>query len=388
VLKARNFELFQETLKDNGMEQLADSFLLASGKLQALCYKADIEAALRTKDFSGFQLLDLHDFPGQGTALVGVLDPFWGEKGYISPAEYKRFCNYTVPLARMKKLIFTNNETFDADVEVAHYGDGPIKACTPEWKITDKTGQVIQTGKLAQTNIPLGNGFKLGNISFPLASVTDAKKLVLEIQVDSLKNCWDFWVYPLKKEVISGEENVRIVQKLDAQTAQFLKNGGSVLLNLKKGTLSKEMGGEVKIGFSSIFWNTAWTHGQAPNTLGILCNPNHSALADFPTEYHSNYQWWDAMSHSGAINISSFPDDLKPIVRVIDDWVTNRPLALILEAKVGKGRILISGIDLTTDLDKRPEAQQLLFSLKKYMTDGKFDPKAELQLENIKALTN
>jgi len=388
VLKARNFELFQETLKDNGMEQLADSFLLASGKLQALCYKADIEAALRTKDFSGFQLLDLHDFPGQGTALVGVLDPFWGEKGYISPAEYKRFCNYTVPLARMKKLIFTNNETFDADVEVAHYGDGPIKACTPEWKITDKTGQVIQTGKLAQTNIPLGNGFKLGNISFPLASVTDAKKLVLEIQVDSLKNCWDFWVYPLKKEVISGEENVRIVQKLDAQTAQFLKNGGSVLLNLKKGTLSKEMGGEVKIGFSSIFWNTAWTHGQAPNTLGILCNPNHSALADFPTEYHSDYQWWDAMSHSGAINMSSFPDDLKPIVRVIDDWVTNRPLALILEAKVGKGKILISGIDLTTDLDKRPEAQQLLFSLKKYMTDGKFDPKAELQLENIKALTN
>jgi hypothetical protein len=59
--------------------------------LQALCYKADIEAALRTKDFGGFQLLDLHDFPGQGTALVGVLDPFWGEKGYISPAEYKRF---------------------------------------------------------------------------------------------------------------------------------------------------------------------------------------------------------------------------------------------------------------------------------------------------------
>ena len=388
VLKARNFEMFQETLKDNGMEQLADSFLLASGKLQALCYKADIEAAFRTKDFGGFQLLDLHDFPGQGTALVGVLDPFWGEKGYISPAEYKRFCNYTVPLARMKKLIFTNKETFDADVEVAHYGDGPIAACTPEWKISDRKGQIVASGKFAAADIPMGNGFNLGRVSFPLASIVAAQKLVLEVTVDSLSNCWDFWVYPVKKEVISGEENVRIVQKLDAQTAQFLKNGGSVLLNLKKGTLPKEMGGDVKIGFSSIFWNTAWTHGQAPNTLGILCNPNHSALADFPTEYHSNYQWWDAMSHSGAINMSSFPDDLKPIVRVIDDWVTNRPLALILEAKVGKGRILISGIDLTSELDKRPEAQQLLFSLKKYMTGGKFDPKAELQLENIKALTN
>jgi len=386
VLKARNFELFQETLKDHGMAQLADSFLLASGKLQALCYKADIEAALRTKDFGGFQLLDLHDFPGQGTALVGVLDPFWGEKGYISPAEYNRFCNSTVPLARIKKLIFTNIETFEAAVEVAHYGDGPISACTPEWEITDKGGRPIQSGTFSQTDIPLGNGFKLGDISFPLASVTTPEKLVLEVSVNGKSNSWDFWVYPVKKEILSGEENIRVVQKLDAQTVQFLKNGGSVLLDLKKGTLPKEMGGEVAIGFSSIFWNTAWTSGQAPHTLGILCNPNHPALANFPTEYHSNYQWWDVMSHSGAINLTSFPAELKPIVRVIDDWVTNRPLALVLEGKVGKGKILISGIDLTTELDKRPEAQQLLFSLKKYMTAGKFVPKVELTAELIKKL--
>jgi hypothetical protein len=386
VLKARNFELFQETLKDHGMAQLADSFLLASGKLQALCYKADIEAALRTKDFGGFQLLDLHDFPGQGTALVGVLDPFWGEKGYISPAEYNRFCNSTVPLARMKKLIFTNNETFEAAIEVAHYGDGPISACTPEWKITDQTGKIIQSGKFAQTDIPLGNCFKLGDVSFPLSVITSPEKLVLEVSVNGKSNSWNFWVYPAKKEAISGEENIRIVQKLDAQTAQFLKNGGSVLLNLEKGTLPKEMGGDVEIGFSSIFWNTAWTHGQAPHTLGILCNPSHPALADFPTEYYSNYQWWDAMSHSGAINLTSFPTELKPIVRVIDDWVTNRPLALVFEGKVGKGKILISGIDLTSDLDKRPEAQQLLFSLKKYMTGGKFVPGIELTTEQIKKL--
>jgi hypothetical protein len=387
VLKPRNFEIFQQTLKDHGMAQLADSFLLASGKLQALCYKADIEAALRTKDFGGFQLLDLHDFPGQGTALVGVLDPFWGEKGYISPAEYKRFCNSTVPLARLKKLVYTNDETFEANIEIAHFGNRPITACTPEWKITDKTGQVIQTGKFARTGIPLGNGFKLGNISFPLASIAAAQKLVLEVWIGSYSNSWDFWVYPKQKETISGEDNIRIVQKLDDQTKQFLKSGGSVLLNLKKGSLSKEMGGEVKIGFSSIFWNTVWTGGQAPNTLGILCNPNHPALAEFPTEFHSNYQWWDAMSHSGAIEFSKLSHEIQPIVRVIDDWVTNRPLALLFEAKVGKGKILISGIDLTTDIEKRPEAQQLLFDLKKYMTGGKFVPKVELQIENIKALT-
>ena len=387
VLRARNFELFQETLKEHGMEQLADSFLLASGKLQALCYKADIEAALRTKDFGGFQLLDLHDFPGQGTALVGVLNAFWGEKGYVSPAEYKRFCNSTVPLARMKKCVFTNDETFNADIEVAHYGDGPITNIIPEWKIKDKTGKIIQTGKLPKTNIPLGNGFKLGNISFPLTSVPTPEKLILEITLNSISNSWDFWVYPAKNKAINDEGKIQVVQKLDPQTVQFLQDGGSVLLNLKQGTLVKEMGGDVKIGFSSIFWNTAWTRGQAPNTLGILCNPKHPALADFPTEYHSNWQWRDAMSHSNAINLSSFPAGLKPIVRVIDDWFTNRPLALIFEAKVGKGKILVSGIDLTQDLDKRPEAKQLLYSLKKYMAGTKFKPKIELKAEELVKLT-
>jgi len=386
VLKARNFELFQETLKDHGMAQLADSFLLASGKLQALCYKADIEAALRTPKFGGFQLLDLHDFPGQGTALVGVLNPFWEEKGYIKPAEYKRFCNSTVPLARMKKLIYTNNETFEAAVEVAHYGETPINNCTPEWKITNKTGKLITSGQLAKTDIPLGNAFQLGEVSYPLTSISKAEKLVFEVTVNGLSNSWDFWVYPAKKELISGEENILIAQKMDGKTIRFLENGGMVLLNLKKGSLLKELGGDIQIGFSSIFWNTAWTSGQAPHTLGILCSPNHPALAEFPTEYHSNYQWWDAMSNSGAIEFSKISPEIKPIVRVVDDWVTNRPLALLFEAKVGKGKLLVSGIDLTTDLDKRPEAAQLLFSLKKYMAGSSFNPEIEISKERIRKL--
>jgi hypothetical protein len=386
VVRAKNFEIFQESLKDNGMASLAESILLASGKLQALCYKADIEAALRTKDFGGFQLLDIHDFPGQGTALVGVLDPFWDEKGYISPAEYHRFCNSTVPLARMKKCIFTNNESFTAAVEVAHYGDGPIIASTPEWKITDKAGKELKSGRFSKTDIPLGNCFKLGDVSFPLISVIQPAELVFEVNVNGIKNSWNFWVYPAHKEAIAGEENIRVVQKLDAQTVAFLVNGGSVLLNLKKGTLAKEMGGDVEIGFSSIFWNTAWTGKQAPHTLGILCDSKHAALSEFPTEYHSNWQWWDAMSHSGAINISSFPSTVKPIVRVIDDWVTNRPLALLFEVKVGKGKLMVSGIDFNLDLDKRTEAQQLLYSLKKYMAGSQFNPTVEVGLEQINKL--
>ena len=174
---------------------------------------------------------------------------------------------------------------------------------------------------------------------------------------------------------------------MDAATQKFLEEGGTVLLNLKKGTLPAEMGGSIKTGFSSIFWNTAWTGGQGPHTLGVLVNPGHPALAEFPTEYYSNWQWWDAMNHGQAINLAKIDANIKPVVRVIDDWVTNRPLALVFEAKVGNGKIMVSSIDFTTDLQKRPEAQQLLFSLKKYMAGNLFNPLIELKITDIGKLT-
>ncbi len=388
VVRAKNFEIFQETLTEHGIGQLADSFLRSSGKLQALCYKADIEAALRTPGFSGFQLLDLHDFPGQGSALVGILDPFWDEKGYISPKAYSRFCNSTVPLARMKKCIFTENETFEASIEVAHYGDIPLKTCTPYWKITDQSGKVVQSGKLNTTDIALGNCIQLGTIALPLSKLPVPSKMALEVTINSFSNSWDFFVYPTLNKGVPNSEKIKVVSSMDAETEQFLAEGGSVLLTLKKGTLQPEYGGKIAIGFSSIFWNTAWTRGQAPHTLGILCNPKHPALSEFPTEFHSNWQWWDAMSHSGAIDLTSFPDGLKPIVRAIDDWFTNRPLALIFEAKVGRGKILVSGIDLTTDASQRPEARQLLFSLKKYMTGHHFQPEKEVTAQQLQRLTS
>ena len=387
VVRAKNFEIFQETLTENGMAHLADSFLLASGKLQALCYKADIEAAMRTTGFGGFQLLDLHDFPGQGTALVGVLDPFWEEKGYISPAEYSRFCNSTVPLARMKKFIFKNNESFEAEIEVAHYGNELLTACTPKWKITDVSGKVLQVGQLTATDIPLGNAFKLGYVTIPLGFAETAQKLVFEVSVENFTNQWDIWVYPARTEPVAGVEKIKVVQQMDAAAQKFLEDGGTVLLTLKKGTLPIEMGGDIKTGFSSIFWNTAWTGGQGPHTLGVLINPGHPALAEFPTEYHSNWQWWDAMNHGQAMNLAKIDANIKPVVRVIDDWVTNRPLALVFEAKAGNGKIMVSSIDFTTDLQKRPEAQQLLFSLKKYMAGEKFNPSAQISVEKIMLLT-
>jgi hypothetical protein len=381
-LKALNFEIFQESLNANHMGELAEDFLMASGKLQALCYKADIEAALRTPGFGGFQLLDLHDFPGQGTALVGVLDPFWEEKGYISPEEYSRFCNSTVPLARLEKRVFKEGETMTANIEVAHFGAGSIHA-NPVWKLIQDE-ETIAEGTLGQQNIQLGNAIQLGEVVYQFQKENKARKLTLEVAIDSFANSWDIWVYP--ENPIIEANKIKVVEKLSASTINYLENGGTVLLSLGKGKVAKEMGGDVGVGFSSIFWNTAWTGGQKPHTLGILCKPEHPALALFPTEYHSNWQWWDAMSHSDAIKLNDFPVELKPIVRVIDDWVSNRRLALLVEAKVGKGKILISGVDLVNKLDSRLEAKQLKASLLNYLNGNAFNPSVELKAEQIKKI--
>lgn len=385
IVKAKNFEIFRDFLEQNGMGSLADSFLIASGKLQALCYKADIEAALRTPHFGGFQLLDLHDFPGQGTALVGVLNAFWDEKGYITPGEYRRFCNATVPLVRLHKMIFTSAETLHASVEIAHFGEKELNGVVPVWKLTGSHSQILARGVLPRQNIPIGNNIKLGEISQPLAFITQPCKLTLSVRVAGFENSWDIWVYPSSLPHIS--KPVLVTQVLDARAIDELNRGGNVLLTVKKGSVRPDKGGTVALGFSSIFWNTAWTSGQAPHTMGILCNPSHPALADFPTDFYSNWEWWDAMSHGNAIMLSDFPGII-PIVRIIDDWFTARPLALIFEARVGKGKIMVCGSDLITGSETRPEARQLRYSLEKYMTSDSFTPSVSVEMNKLKALFN
>ena len=385
VLQARNFEIFQDKLSTNGMGHLADSFLLASGKLQVLCYKADIEAALRTPGFGGFQLLDLHDFPGQGTALVGVLDPFWEEKGYVTADEYSQFCSPTVPLVRLPKMVYSNNETLAAHAEIAHFGPLALEKVTPSWKLTHSQGDVFAEGQLPERDIPLGNALSLGTIEVSLKQITKPEKLTLSVSVGEAENSWDIWVYPAVLPSVVNSNKIKVTPVFDASTESFLKKGGTVLLTLPNGSVKADKGGNVAVGFSSIFWNTAWTGGQAPHTLGILCDPEHPALKEFPTEFHSDWQWWDAITHADAIQLSAVSSDLQPIVRVIDDWFTARPLALVFECRIGNGKLLVSSIDLLSNQANRPEARQLLHSLTQYMGSEAFNPTVQLAPDKIKS---
>ena len=366
------------------MGSLAGDFLYASGKLQALCYKADIEAALRTPGFGGFQLLSLSDFPGQGTALVGVLNAFWQDKGYINAKEFSAFCSPVVPLVRLPKMVYLNNETLNVPVEMAQFGPAVLNNVVPLWTIKNEAGAVLFRGQLGKATIPFGNGIKLGVIKQSLASVTAPSKLSLTVVVAGHQNSWDVFVYPASLPAIS--QNIVVTQTLDKKALETLNNGGKVLLTFKEGNVKDDKGGDVAIGFSSIFWNTAWTQGQPPVTLGILCDPKNPALREFPTQGFSNWQWWDAMTHSNTIRLDSVAKDIKPIVRAIDDWVTARPLGLIFECRVGKGKLMVSGIDLLDDQEARPEARQLLYSLERYMEKDSFAPLNEVDIEKIAAL--
>lgn len=382
VLKAKNLEIFRETLAEKGMSDMGEKFLYASGRLQTLCYKADIEAALRTPGFAGFQLLDLHDFPGQGTALVGVLDPFWDDKGYVTGKEYSMFCNSTVPLVRFPKMVWLNNEVLEAPLEMAHFGEKAMPEAAIHWSIETKDQQLLQEGTFMR-ELPLGNCIPVGNIRCDLSRLKEPSQLVVSVQIENtdIHNQWNIWVYPAVKKAVASQPY--ITTQLDKTAQDKLNNGESVLL-LTYGTVPPEKGGDIPVGFSSIFWNTAWTRGQAPHTLGICCDAEHPALAAFPNEGVSDYQWWDLMSRCDAMLLDDYPEGFRPIVHLVDDWFTNRKLGMLYEARVGKGKLLVCSADLQNDLSKRPAAAQFRQSLLEYMASGQFNPVQTLEIDKIR----
>ncbi len=385
VLKPKNFEIFRDMLKDNHMVEKAEKFHMASGKLQALCYKADIEAALRTPGFAGFQLLDLHDFPGQGTALVGVADPFWDSKDYISPREYKRFSGETVPLARMPKRVYRNSETFETTLDLAHFGQSALINITMDWKIEDAEGNTLKEGEFSTKGIPFDNGIKIGDIRYDLSELEEPQRLTLTATFSRFgSNSWDFWVYPDQLDMPDSDD-VIVATELTPQVRERLSQGRKVLLILHN-KIKDDKGGNVKVGFSPIFWNTMWTDNQAPHTMGILCEPEHSLFNDFPTEYYSNWQWWDIVTGSQVMNMEDFPPQIDPLIQSIPDYHKNRKLAFAFEGKAGEGKILVTSIDFTKDLEENLASKQLYYSMLNYMESEDFSPEHTVSLNDIETL--
>ncbi len=366
VLEPLNFLAVQADLKEKNMLDKADLYTLSSGKLAAILYKEEIERALKTKGISGFQLLDLHDFPGQGTALVGLLDAFWDNKGVISANEFHQFCSSVVPLLRFPKAVYLNNESYTADIEVSNYSNEKIVSGTLEWDIRDGKGQTIAKGDVQLPTLKLGHNSGLGSITAHLSDITEAEMLTVRTTIKGTPhtNKWNIWVYPSSQKVDYG--NVKITRNLN-EAIQLLNAGNTVLFNpdwkLVKGIEGK---------FVPVFWSPVHFPRQA-GTMGILCDPTHKALAHFPTDIHTDWQWWDLNVNSTTLIIDSIQGGT-PIVEMIDNFANNRKLASLIEGKVGNGKLMIATFDLVTDLENRPVAKQMLYSLMNYMNSTAFDP--------------
>ncbi|MDR1455939.1 MAG: beta-galactosidase, partial [Tannerella sp.] len=381
VLKAKNFEIFRDFLNSHHLGDMADKFLYASGRLQVLCYKAEIEAALRTPGFAGFQLLDLHDFPGQGTALVGVLDPFWDTKGYVDGEEYSRFCNGTVPLARMEKLVWTNSETFKATLEAAHFAAKPLTNAVVAWELTDTAKNLLAKGE-ATKDLPIDNCIGISQIEYDLSAVTKPSQLTLTVRMAGTKyvNSWHVWVYPATVPPMDKPHFTTDINEAAGRAAA----GGNVLYCPSAETVSSGKTAKISTGFTPVFWNMSWFPSQKPNTLGICCNPEHPALAAFPNEGYGDSQWWEILNSSIPLQMNDFPESFRPAVYLIDDWFKANRLGLLFEAKVGKGKLMVCGADLERDLDKRPAARQFRRSIEQYMASDKFNPTEEINMSLLK----
>ena len=381
--KARNFELFQEDLADHDMAELGPAFKMASGKLQALCYKHEIEKTLRTPGYAGFQLLALNDYSVQGTALVCVLDVFWEEKGYITAEQFRRFCSETVPLIRTGRFVYRNNESFMADVEVTHFGQAPISQAVIVWTLKEAGGKTLQTGKMQAKDIPLGQGCPMGQIHIPLSGIQKAVKVNLEIAIENTPyiNDWDFFVYPVQEKPQLAE--IYETDTLDETAIQVLQNGGKALL-LTAGKV--EYGKDIVQHLLPVFWNTSWFKMRPPHTTGILVNPAHPVFGDFPTDYHSNLQWWELVHNAQVMQLTGFPKGFQPLIQSIDTWFHNRKIGMLFEARVFNGKLMVCSADLKSDWENRPVAQQLYTSIVRYMQSDAFQPLDTVDVECVRDL--
>jgi hypothetical protein len=381
VLKARNLEAFRAEMEARGLLDLNREFQLASGRFAWRLYKEDIETALRTPNWGGVQLLQLQDFPGQGEALIGLLDSFWETKGIMEPAEMRGFFGETVALAKFPKFVWTNNETFTASLLIAHYGKLPIHGAVAEWTLSDGTSRIAQ-GVTRAAEIGLGQVATLGELTVPLGKVTAATRLRLEVKAASTRNFWDIWVYPNQQPADAGD--VLITRTLDDAAKKKLAAGGKVLLTLPAGAQTK---GTMPMRFLPVFWSLTWFPKQ-PGHLGIYCDPQHPALAAFPTANGSDFQWWDVTENSAAFILNDTPAGYRPIVQVIDDYHRNYKLGAVLETKVGPGSLLISAFDLAANLESRPAARQLRRSLVDYMRSARFQPQTALPASTLAQLVD
>ncbi|WP_160675963.1 sugar-binding domain-containing protein [Clostridium sp. C8-1-8] len=385
-LKAKNFEVFKKRLEEKNLEHLADKYFKCSGKLSVACYKEELEAAFRSRKLAGFQVLDIQDFSGQGTALVGILDAFMEPKGLVSPEEWKSFCSDMVLLARFEKYNYVEKEKFNAHIELCCYRNLKLEGLRLSWRIKDST-TIYENGEAYISGAQDKNYIDICDISFKMPKVEGMTKLTLELELEKLNinKSYDLWIYP--KEVFIDYSVVNIFDELSSEAETLLEDGQNVVLLPKLNKLKNSIEGF----YASDFWcypmfrsiSESMKREVPVGTMGLLINNNHPAFRDFPCEEYSTYQWWNIVSNSRSVIMDSTPKELNPIVQTIDNFERNHKLGMLFECNVSKGKLLVCTCDFDKIIDK-PEGRQFLFSILNYVRSKGFKPDTDMTISEIR----
>lgn len=384
VLKARNFEVFKERLEEKGLINKANMYFKASGKLAAECYKSELETALRSNELAGFQLLDLQDFSGQGTALVGILDAFMDNKGIISAKEWREFCSDCVLLGEFEKYVWNTKEIFKCNIKLTNYRKEMKNTMSIKAELLSDY-KSIWSNEIEINELLLGVN-NIASISFQLPESITPQKYTFKLTIDMLNisNHYDLWVYPLVPEIDSND--IIITNDL-SKVLNCISNNKKILYYPK----IDENLNSIEGTYCTDFWCypmfksiSEWMNKPIPvGTMGLLIDKKHSALKEFPCEFYTTPQWWDIIMNSSL----SILDDVKidPIVQMIDNFERNHLLGLIYELQVNESKILICTSPLENIKNSSP-AQWLQYSLIKYMEGEDFNPQRIIDINSLQGI--
>ena len=393
----------------------------ATGCLSQLCYREEVEAALRTDGLSGISLLGLQDFPGQGTALVGMMNSHLQPKpfDFARPEAFARFFRNVLPLALLKKYTYRAGEDIPVTVKLANYGKADING-TLSIQLTEKLsknagkpkipaaegvscagqsgdtcnrdgekssaacssdnelscGSIIREISCGMVSAPQGRLTWLGSFTLKAPETSRPLALTLTVRVGALTNSYPVWVYPAVD--LQAPEDVYETRSLDEKALAVLAAGGKVFLapDSDKKSLPKSIKGQ----FSTDFWSVGTFAGQEGG-MGQLIDDRHPVFRYFPTSFHTDWQWWPMASARAVI----LPRRLKTIVAELDSYAFLRPMAQLVECRVGAGRLLVSTFGLH-NLRRYPEAEALLAAIYRYLTSDDFTPGQELSVQELREM--
>lgn len=389
VLYPYNLEIFRDRLKENGLESQIDAFHEATGKWAVDCYKADMEYCLRTPGFGGFQLLDIKDYPGQGSALCGILDAFMDSKGLVRPADFRGWNAPVVPMAVMASHCWSNTDTLRVAVRLCNYTEDVYR--TPvEWQLKDDEGLLSRSGQVTYDGLQEGEVAQVGNIIVPLADVERPARLRLTLKTGDYHNYYHLWVYPQQTADRTAGLDFLASDTLDEHTMTALRQGKRVLLTPRHGSIEKQSVGGL---FTPDYWNYAMfktiseqNHKPvSPGTLGMLMNPKHPVFAAFPTEGRTDWQWWSIALHSRPLILNSLPKDYRPVIQTVDNVERNHKLGILMEFRMGEGRLLVCTTDLAA-ISEYVEGRAYANALKMYVAAKTFNPSQPITEEELRAL--